>query len=469
MKKATLFLLLLTTITCSLSCVQRSTNDSPGARSAHRPKEYVQLAHPDWSKNATIYEVNIRQYTPEGTFAAFRKHLPRLKELGVDILWLMPIHPIGEKNRKGTLGSYYSVKDYYGVNPEFGTLQDLKDLVAEAHRLGMHVLLDWVANHSAWDNPVATQHPDWYIKTREGAFQSTPWRDYDDIIDFDYSQPALREYMTKAMTYWVREVGIDGYRCDVASFVPIEFWENLRRELDAIRPVFLLAEAADRDLHQHAFDMTYAWSLWDHLHAIATKGAGIGGLTEGYIAEHVSIWPRNAYRMNFVDNHDKNSWEGNQVANFGAALPAAIVLTATMEGMPLLYSGQEAGLDRSLRFFDKDTIQWKEHPVGDLYRTLFQLKHAHPSLWNGQWGGPMERIRHDRMQQVIAFSRDKDGDRVITVVNLSKDAAPVQLESNYLQGTYRDAFTGKTYSLTARTRLDLQPWGYLVLTRQPKQ
>ena len=212
------------------------------ATAQYQPQPFVKIKHPQWAESAVIYQVNLRQFTPEGTFNAFKAHLPRLKELGVDILWLMPIHPIGVKNRKGTLGSPYSVKDYYGVNPEFGTLDDLNALIAEIHRLGMYVIIDWVANHSAWDNPLVEQHPDWYSKNKNGNFQSTPWYDWDDIIEFDYHNATLRQYMTEAMKYWVRETDIDGFRCDVAGFVPTDFWNNVRRELDEIKPVFMLAE-----------------------------------------------------------------------------------------------------------------------------------------------------------------------------------------------------------------------------------
>ncbi len=444
----------------STSETAKSTDDQ------YKPREYVQLRHPDWSKNATIYQVNTRQYTPEGTFNAFEAHLPRLKAMGVDILWLMPIHPIGVKNRKGTLGSPYSVKDYYGVNPEFGTLADFRHLVGRAHSLGMHVILDWVANHSSWDNPLVTEHPDWYSRGRDGQFQPTSWRDYDDIIEFDYQQPALRKYMTQVMQYWVKETDIDGYRCDVASFVPIDFWEQTRTQLEAIKPVFLLAEAADRDLHQKAFDMTYSWLLWDNLHAITTKQAGLGGLTGGYLAEHVSIWPRNAFRMNFVDNHDKNAWEGNQYSNFGKGLYAAITLTGTIDGMPMLYSGQEAGLNRSLNFFEKDVITWKPDSVGRLYTTLFRLKHEHPALWNGTWGGEMQRIKHDRLDQVVAFSREKGTDKVITIVNLSDKPAQVRLDTRFDRGTYRDVFSGKIYSFTGSDSLSLPAWHYRVMVRK---
>lgn len=355
--------------------------------SQYQPHKYVELKNPEWIKNATIYELNIRQFSQEGTFKAVEKQLPRLKKMGINIIWLMPIHPIGEINRKGSLGSYYSVKDYYGVNPEFGTEEDFRNLVNAIHQQGMYVILDWVANHSSWDNELVKRHPDWYIKSREGKFQSTPWRDYDDIIDFDYSKPELRKYMTEALKYWVKEFDIDGYRCDVASFMPIEFWENARKEMETVKPVFMLAEAMDKELHRKAFDATYAWELWNVTHNIATQNTSIKPLTEGYIAEHISIFPKEGIRMNFTDNHDKNSWEGNQYQNFGESLPAMMVLMTMMDGMPLVYNGQEAGLNRSLQFFEKDPIEWKKHENEVIYTKLFALKHQNQALWNGKWGG----------------------------------------------------------------------------------
>ena len=237
--------------------------------SAYTPTPLVKLTHPEWSKNAVIYQINTRQFTKEGTFKAAESHLPRLKELGADILWLMPIHEIGQKNRKGTLGSPYSVKDYYSVNPEFGTMDDLKHFVRAAHDMGMYVILDWVPNHTAWDNVLVSEHPEWYTRDWKGDFHPTPWWDWSDIIDLDYSKPELRKYMTDAMKYWVAEADIDGYRCDVAGFVPTDFWNTLRKELDAIKPVFMLAEWESRDLHVEAFDMTYAWSWYDTMKSIA--------------------------------------------------------------------------------------------------------------------------------------------------------------------------------------------------------
>ena len=431
--------------------------------SRYQPQKYVELANPDWVKNATIYELNIRQFSQEGTFKAIEKQLPRLKKMGINIIWLMPVQPIGVVNRKGSLGSYYSVKDYLKVNPEFGTDEDFRSLVKAIHAQEMYVILDWVANHSSWDNMLATQHPEWYTKSREGRFQPTPWRDYDDIIDFDYSQPGLRKYMTEALKFWVKEYDIDGYRCDVASFVPIDFWENARKELDAIKPVFMLAEAEDKELHRRAFDATYNWTLWNILHQIAINNKSVKTLGEAYIAEHVSIFPKEGIRMNFIDNHDKNSWEGNQYSNFGPALKAATVFTAMMDGMPMVYNGQEAGLDRSLLFFEKDPIVWKKHENEALYTTLFALKHKNQALWNGKYGGEMVRIMNDKMDQIISFVREKNGDKVITLINLSREKVQVSFDTSYDAGTYINLFSGKPQQISKKITLTMEAWEYLVL------
>ena len=431
--------------------------------SRYQPQKYVELTNPDWVKNATIYELNIRQFSQEGTFKAIEKQLPRLKKMGINIIWLMPVQPIGVVNRKGSLGSYYSVKDYLKVNPEFGTDEDFRSLVKAIHAQEMYVILDWVANHSSWDNMLATQHPEWYTKSREGRFQPTPWRDYDDIIDFDYSQPGLRKYMTEALKFWVKEYDIDGYRCDVASFVPIDFWENARKELDAIKPVFMLAEAEDKELHRRAFDATYNWTLWNILHQIAINNKSVKTLGEAYIAEHVSIFPKEGIRMNFIDNHDKNSWEGNQYSNFGPALKAATVFTAMMDGMPMVYNGQEAGLNRSLLFFEKDPIVWKKHENEALYTTLFALKHKNQALWNGKYGGEMVRIMNDKMDQIISFVREKNGDKVITLINLSREKVQVSFDTSYDAGTYINLFSGKPQQISKKITLTMEAWEYLVL------
>ncbi|PXY02597.1 alpha-amlyase [Marinifilum breve] len=430
------------------------------ANDPYQPKNYVQLKHPEWSKNVSIYEVNIRQYTPEGTFKAFEKHLPRLKELGVDILWLMPIHPIGEKNRKGNIGSYYSVKDYYAVNPEFGSLDEFKSLVNKIHDMGMYVIIDWVANHSAWDNPLTIEHPEWYTKDYDGNFQPTPWYDWDDVIDFDYNHPGIRKYMTDVLKYWVKETNIDGYRCDVAGFMPTDFWDNARKELDEIKPVFMLAEWDSRDLHKHAFDMSYSWELHAAMHELVMNNGKFYRLYE-HFAHNSNTFPRNAYRMNFVDNHDKNSWEGTQFSMFGEALDACIVLTATAEGMPLIYSGQEAGLDKQLAFFEKDEIEWKDHYLFDFYKSLLHLKKENKALWNGKFGGDMIPIVNNG-KKILSFAREKDGNKVVVVINFNDEEAEFEIKSNIQKGDYTELFSKQKVKLTGQQKIKLPKYGYKV-------
>lgn len=425
----------------------------------------MQVKHPEWSINATLYEINIRQFTPEGTFAALIPHLTRLKSLGVDILWLMPIHPIGNSHRKGSLGSYYAIRDFRSVNPEFGTEADLRNLINNAHLLGMKVILDWVANHSAPDNALVSAHPEWYSKDRTGNFHSTAWFDWDDIIEFDFSNQEFRQYMIETMAYWVNEFDIDGYRCDAAGFIPVTFWNTCREHLESIKPIFMLAEWESRDLHQYAFDATYGWSLWGIMKAVVNNEAKFSVLTE-WIAHEVNAFPQEAYRMNFVENHDKNSWEGNQFIYFGDALNLAIVVSNLFPGIPMIYSGQEAGLNKSLAFFDKDSIDWKSHSIGDLYQTLFALKHRNQALWNGSSGGKMERIRNSKEDQILSFIRIKNGDIVLGILNFSKEAAKVILELDMDGGNFINVFSELEIYIDSSTEFNLAGWGYLVFERK---
>ena len=443
-------------------CSQKEQKTNTGDE-RYIPKKYVELKHPEWTRNATLYEVNVRQYTPEGTFKAFEPHLQRLKDMGIDIIWLMPIHPIGVEKRKGTLGSEYSVKDYYAVNPEYGTMDDLKTLVKKIHDMGMHVILDWVANHSAWDNQLAKDHPDWYTKSLGGNFQPTPWYDWDDVIDFDYNVPAMRKYMTDAMKFWVKNADIDGYRCDVAGFIPVDFWDNVRAELDEIKPVFMLAEWESRDLYKHAFDMTYSWTLWNNMKT-AVHDQKASGLFE-YMAHDVNSIPVDAYRMTFTDNHDMNSWNGTQFSNFGKGLEACMVFCTVVNGMPLVYSGQEAGLNKSLKFFDKDTITWKQHPFYDLYKKLFALKHSNQALWNGASGGVMERLLNDKMDKVLSFSREKNGNRVIAVINFSDQPQTTVLDTRYLNGNYINYFSREAITIGNNDTLTIPSRGYMIFVK----
>jgi hypothetical protein len=430
----------------------------------YKPATFDKIQHPEWSKNATIYQINLRQFTQEGTLLAARAHLPRLKDLGADILWLMPVHPIGKKNRKGSLGSPYSVRDYLAVNPEFGTLDDLRHFVREAHDLGMYVIIDWVANHTAWDNPLVEQHPEWYSRDWKGELHPSPWRDWDDIIDLDYSQPGLRKYMTEALKYWVINADIDGYRCDVAGFLPTDFWNNARRELDAIKPVFMLAEWESRDLHAEAFDMTYGWSWYDTVHDIAMGRKNVSHLFTFY-AHNEKEYPRDAIRMMFVSNHDKNSWEGTEYEQFGDGVETAIVLSVVGEGMPLIYNGQEAGLTRRLAFFEKDPIEWKSHSMGEFYKKLFALKHENTALWNGHWGARMIQVPNNVPLKVLSFVRQNERDKVFAVLNFSAQPQTVSFREALYHGEYMDFFSRERVILNKATRMKLSPWEYKVYVK----
>ncbi|HEX7714060.1 MAG TPA: alpha-amylase family glycosyl hydrolase [Bacillota bacterium] len=384
------------------------------------PKEFP---HVDWSRNSNIYEVNIRQYTPEGTFRAFEKHLPRLKEMGVDILWLMPIQPIGMKNRKGSLGSYYSIKDYLAVNPEFGTVEDFKRLVDKIHDLKMRVIIDWVANHTAWDHLWATEHPDWYKKNEQGEIHSyifdhgSEQECWTDVIGLDYSNKELWSAMIEALKYWVREFDIDGYRCDVAGLVPTPFWETARAELEKIKPVFMLAEWSTPELHEKAFDMTYDWDFYDLMTEFMKGGKNAQDLVK-YILKRREIYGEDAYRMMFTTNHDKNSWNGSDTELLGPAFKAFAVLAMTLPGFPLIYGGQESILDKRLAFFEKDPIDWKTYEYTGFYKDLLRMKKLNKALWNGRQGGEIS-ILPAMDEAIFAFTRKKDENQVTVIVNLS--------------------------------------------------
>jgi len=429
---------------------------NPSASNQKAIAEYQKVKHVEWSKNLSIYEVNIRQYTPEGTFNAFAEHLPRLKELGTDILWLMPINPIGEKNRKGSLGSYYSIKDYYAVNPEFGTEEDFINLINTIHELGMFVIIDWVANHSAWDNKLIYIHPEWYTKNENGEIIS-PVDDWSDVADFNYEIPEMQEYMTDALKYWVKDFNIDGYRCDVAGMVPIEFWNNARNELDKIKPVFMLAEASEPELHEYAFDMTYAWTMHFLWNEIVQGKKTVADLANQFETEKTK-YNSSDYRMYFTSNHDENSWKGTALERLSDATKTFAVLSVTMPGMPLIYSGQEACLDKKLLFFEKDTIDWeKECCLKDLYTALLKLKKENPALWNGNFGGAMERITTTADNKIFAFSRTKDDNQVITILNLSPEEVEFEL-TNPNNNELTELFTDEVFS----NNYKLEAWGYKI-------
>lgn len=380
----------------------------------------------------------------------------------------MPIHPIGQEKRKGVLGSPYAVRDFRAINPEFGTIDDFKQFVDSAHKLGMKVIIDWVGNHTSWDNVLRTSHPDWYARGADGKPAPTPWYDWDDIIDLDYSKPGLRRYMTESMAYWVREAGIDGYRVDAAGLVPQDFWDHASTTLRAIKPVFMLAEWESRDMHRTAFDASYAWTWWDSLHKIAQGEADATSLYV-YYAWGQKFYPKQAYRMLYTTNHDKNAWEGTEFDIFGPAADAAIVFSFISEGMPLIYNGQEAGNRKRLAFFDRDPIDWQAAPDGPrytlLYKKLLALKKGNSALWNGEYGAQMVQVPNSDQKKVFSFVRADGRSKVFAAFNLSAQAAKVTLSKSLHHGSYRDFASGKAVHVDAATSLEMAPWSYRVLVQ----
>ena len=431
-------------------------------KNVNNAKDSTIVVHPSWSRNATIYEINERQFSQQGTFDAIIPQLPRLKKMGVKIIWLMPINPIGKKNRKGPLGSYYSVQNYLKVNPHYGTLSDFKKLVNAIHREGMYVILDWVADHTSWDNVLTKTHPEWYKHDKNGNFVP-PLKDWSDVIQLDYSKPGLRHYMIQAMEYWVRDTHIDGFRCDVASMVPINFWISARKALDKIKPVFMLAEAESPKMHR-AFDMTYSWDLYHFFNDIAQGKKNAADIKPMLEKEH-AIYPPDAYRMLFTSNHDENTWNGTVFERLKGGVKTFAVLTATMNGMPLVYDGQEDGMHKRLKFFQKDPFIWRKSSFTPFYTKLLHLKEQNVALRNGDEGGPLHIIGSNKPGSVFSFVRSRGNHKVLVITNLTSKQEPVTLQSSLLNGTYKNLFTGKIMSVASPLTLTLKSWQYIVLEK----
>lgn len=417
---------------------------------------------PEWSYNKSIYEVNLRQYTAQGNIKSFQEYLPRLKELEADILWFMPIHPIGEKNRKGTLGSYYSVKDFKAVNPEFGSLEDFKNMVQLIHKMGMYVIIDWVANHTSWDNHWIMEHPDFYTTDSLGNIIS-PNPDWTDVADLNYDNGKLREAMIDALKFWVEECDIDGYRCDVAGMIPIDFWIEARTELEQIKNVFMLAEWDTPEMHL-AFDMTYDWGTLNVMNGIAKKEKSVVDLI-AHLNKNELEFPENAFRMQFTSNHDENSWNGTVFERLGDGAETFAVLTCLIPDMPLVYTGQEAGNNKRLSFFEKDIVDWKEHPMFNIYSKLLQLKKVNKALWNGIEGGEMIYADCSDDKSVLAFTRSNNEDKIFAVFNLTNNTAEVDISGENMQGSFRNYFSGKLETFSERESFKLNPWEYRLYIR----
>jgi glycosidase len=393
----------------------------------------------DWVRDAILYEVYLRSFSKEGTFRALEHRLPELKDLGVSVLWLMPIHPTGELNRKGKLGSPYSVQDYDKVNPEFGTLDEFKSLVNTTHALGMKIIIDLVANHTSWDSRLIMDHPDWFTKNAEGAVVS-PNADWTDVADLNYDQHELRKYMIEMMKYWVRDVGIDGYRCDVAEMVPTDFWNRARKELDKIKPVMMLSEGTLPEHHVEAFDLTYSWNVYDDVLTM-----------EAY------QFPKGSLRMRFNTNHDKNAWDAPAVLKFSPqGAKATALLTFTYPGVPLVYNGEEAGNDKRLSLFEKVDIDWtRNYEFRAYYKSLTQLRSTHIALRRGEYSS----VKNTGGEKVLSFLRRLGEDQVLVVINFSSDERAFTLELPEIKaGDMKEYFTGGAMPLE-NGRLSLQVGG----------
>lgn len=436
---------------------------------------------PDWAKNAVIYEVNVRQFTPEGTFNSFASHLDRIDDMGVDILWLMPIYPISMKNRKATndksvedfpdtadrskyLGSPYAVANYKDVNPDLGTKADFKKLVAEIHKRGMKVILDYVPNHTGWDNPWITDHPDWYTQDEEGNIidpidpgtgESWGWT---DVADLNYDKQEMRDAHIDALLYWVRDMNVDGFRQDVAHNVPVDFWKQVTPKLmQAKHDVFLLAEAESPALRsEDAFHADYGWEFHHLMNDIAKGEKNVGHIDEWLAANKTKN--QKGFHIHFTSNHDENTWSGTVFDRMGDAHKALAVLAATFDGMPLLYGGQEEPLKHRLPFFTKGDIGFGDYAYSLFYKSLFDLKDRNQAIWNGSYGGDLEKIAEST--DVYAFKRVKNGDSVTVLINLSDKKVPVTITEDLNAGI--DIFTGNPFSFKNGQTVNLDPWQYIV-------
>jgi glycosidase len=425
----------------------------------------------DWIKNNVVYEVNTRQFNSGGTFKSFMPEIPRIKALGVDVLWFMPVYPIGQLNRKGGLGSYYSIKNYHEINPEFGTMDDFKATVNAAHAQGMKVILDWVGNHTAWDHPWVTEHPDWYVHDSTGKIV-TPW-DWTDVAQLNFKNPELRKAMIAEMQFWVKECNIDGFRCDVAFLVPRSFWEEARIALEKDKPLFMLAEMENnKDIDpnppgymEKAFDAYYGWTLHS-ASADCAKGKITGREFVNKFTEARALFPAKAMMLSFLSNHDENTWNGTIEEKYADKWQVFSVLNYTLQNsLPLIYNGEEANNTKRLLFFEKDPItSWSDTSRYAWYRTMNRLKHTHPALQNGAWGAKEEVLKvTGGDENIYAFRRTSEGQTVTVIANLSNKQQWIQsVGDRTLDGTEKTYVKSPVMIKHIGQGMPLDPWGYAV-------
>lgn len=409
-----------------------------------------------------MYEVNLRQYTPEGTFKAFAEHLPRLKDMGVHTLWFMPITPISLEKRQGTLGSYYACSDYQDTNSEFGTVKDFKDLVKQAHLAGFKVIIDWVANHTGWDHTWTKTHPEFYKRNAAGEFYDS--NNWHDVIDLNYYDHSMRKEMIKSMIFWVTECDIDGFRCDMAHLVPLDFWRDARVALDVIKPLFWLAET-EHNNYQDVFDCSYAWHWMHETERFSKDQIAVPELMNNLKGYEHKAKPGASYLF-FTTNHDENSWNGTEYEKYGPAAKSFAVLSCTWNGIPLIYSGQEIPNIVRLAFFDKDTLEWsRKNALHDFYKQLLALRKRNPALRNGDINAQTAFIKTTVDQYVLAWRRKLLEKEVLVFLNLSSNILEVLMADENITGIYTNIFDGTSIDFSKTISLQMEPWDSIVLEK----
>lgn len=420
----------------------------------------------DWMHNTNIYEVNVRQFSPEGTFGAVEKELPRLKEMGVKTLWFMPITPIAQKNKKGPLGSYYAAADYTSINPEFGNLEDFKHLVNVAHQMGFKVIIDWVANHTGWDHTWTKTNPDFYlIDPKTNDFQIASGM--DDIIELDYKNEKMRQAMIDAMKFWVRETDIDGFRCDLASWVEVDFWQQARPEVEKLKPLFWLGEFDELENPEYGkvFDASYTWK-WMHLtREFYQKKLPLSDLSN--LLNQYSAIGNNSMRAWFTTNHDENTWNGTEYEKYGNLAKGLAVFSATWNGVPLMYNGQELPMKtKRLEFFEKDPIPWTgNNELHNFYKTLLEMKSRNSALLGGKDAAVTNMFQTNAPDKILAYQRKNEKSEVVVLLNMSAEKVDLSLTDENLQGIYKSAFSNVVLNVDQFKNVTLYPYEYLVFEK----
>ena len=436
-------------------CISISVFSQTGKTASNQNKRID--GHPAWIMQGNIYEVNVRQYSPEGTLNAFAKNLDRLKAMGVQTLWFMPVNPISKVDRKGSLGSYYAVSDYTALNPEFGTMADWIKLVRSIHQKGMKVILDWVPNHTGADNRWLTEHPDFFVKDSTGkAAMAVDW---SDTRQLDYSNPEMQDSMIAAMKYWLDKSDIDGFRCDVAWNVPGVFWSRCIAELKKQKNIFMLAEGDKAYLPENGFDAVYPWNMFGMMKKVAAGERPAFALDSAY-REIDSLYPANTIEMYFTSNHDENSWNK---ADFGVFpgqehAPFAVFTQTMARSVPLIYSGQEEPVLRALSFFEKDPIHFEHYARAAFYKTLLSLRERDIAL---SADAAFKKIAAGDKDAVYSFVREKAGKKVLVILNFSNSEQSIAIKDKSLWGSTYNVFMHRKELLSKRS-WKMEPWGYAV-------